>query len=301
MNPQRSGDWFAYLLLLIAPLCWAGNIVLARGVVDMIPPVSFAFWRWTVAFLLLLPFTRRTVMKDWAVARQQWKILTAISFLGISCFNTLLYTAVHSTTAINGALIQSTMPAVIIVICRILYGERVTKRQLFGVAACVLGAGLVVMRGDARALVDLALVRGDVLMVVAVIIYATYSSLLKRRPAIHPMSFLVITFGIGAAGLAPLYGWEILTAGPFALTWRTASSILYVAVFPSILAYFCWNSGIDRIGPSRGGLFINFIPVFTAVMAVFMLGESLRWFHITGMGLILGGMIVFNRRHDQRR
>jgi drug/metabolite transporter (DMT)-like permease len=291
---RRDGG--AYLLLMIAPLCWAGNIVLARGVVDVIPPVSFAFWRWTVAFFLLLPFAWRRVGRDWGVARQHWKLLLLISLLGISCFNTLLYTAVHTTTAINGALIQSTMPAVIILISLFLYRERVTLRHVVGVGACILGAGLVVLRGDVDALLGMTLVRGDVIMVVAVVVYATYSALLRKRPPIHPLSFLIITFGIGVLGLLPLYVWEMATVGVFALTMPTVSSILYVAAFPSVLAYFCWNSGIDRIGPNRGGLFINFIPVFAAVMAVAWLGESLRWFHGAGMVLVLGGMMTFNRK-----
>jgi len=290
----RRGDWGAYLLLMTAPLCWAGNIVLARGVVDLIPPVSFAFWRWSTAFLLLLPFAWRRVREDWPLARQHWRILTLISLLGISCFNTLLYSAVHTTTAINGALIQSTMPAIIILISLALYREPVTMRQLGGVAACILGACLVVLRGDLGALLAMAVVKGDVIMVVAVVIYAAYSALLRQRPPMHPLSFMMVTFGIGVLGLLPLYVWEVATVGAFPLTWQTGWSILYVAAFPSIVAYFCWNSGIDRIGPNRGGLFINFIPVFAAVMAVTWLGESLMWFHFAGMGLVLSGMIVFN-------
>lgn len=298
-NPRflhRQGPrWPAYLMLVTAPLCWAGNIVLARGVVDIIPPVSFAFWRWSVAFVLLLPFAWRRVRQDWPVALRHWKILSITALLGISGFNTLLYTAVHTTTAINGALIQSTMPAVIILISLILYREKVKALQLCGVMSCIVGAGLVVLRGDLGALLDMALVRGDVLMVVAVVMYAFYSALLRRRPPIHMLSFLIYTFGIGVLGLLPFYGWELATVGAFVPNGRVMASILYVAVFPSIVAYFCWNRGIDLIGPNRGGLFINFIPVFASIMAVTWLGESLMAFHFIGMGLVLGGMILFNR------
>lgn len=289
---QRSG--LAYLLLATAPLCWAGNIVLARGVVHMIPPVAFAFFRWTVAFLLLLPFTWVHVRRDWPVALKQWRILALTALCGISGFNTLLYMAVHTTTAINGALIQSTMPAFIILISLLLYRERVTKWQIAGVAGCIAGAGLVVLRGDIEAFTALSVVPGDVLMVVAVVLYGLYSALLKKRPPIHPLSFMVFTFGIGIVGLLPIYLWELHTAGAFELTGGTVLSILYVAIFPSIVAYFCWNRGIDMIGPNRGGLFINLIPVFASLMAIAWLGETLRFFHLAGMGMILGGMILFN-------
>jgi len=296
LRPPQGPSWPAYLMLVAAPLCWAGNIVLARGVVDIIPPVGFAFWRWSVAFVLLLPFAWRRVRLDWPLARRHWRILGLTALLGISGFNTLLYTAVHTTTAINGALIQSTMPAVIMVISLVLYRERVTRRQLIGVTSCMVGAALVVLRGDLTALVNMRLVRGDVLMVVAVVMYALYSALLRRRPPIHMLSFLIYTFGIGVLGLLPFYLWELAAVGGFTPGGRALASILYVALFPSIVAYFCWNRGIDLIGPNRGGLFINFIPVFASIMAVAWLGETLMAFHFIGMGLVLGGMFLFNRR-----
>ncbi|MCG6892358.1 MAG: DMT family transporter [Desulfobacteraceae bacterium] len=294
-DPGTASSRIAYLLLTLAPLCWAGNVVLARGVVELIPPVSFAFWRWTLAFVIVFPFFFQHAKKDWSVAVRHWKILILISLLGISTFNTLLYTAVHTTTAINAALIQSTMPAFIILMTLALYGESVNGLQLVGVGSCILGACIVVLRGKLGALLEVPLARGDFLMVTAVVIYAAYSALLRRRPPIRPTSFLVYTFGIGAVGLLPVYLWELSKVGPFPVTLPVGMSILYVALFPSVVAYFGWNRGIDLIGPNRGGLFINLIPVFASAMAVAWLGESLKTYHGVGMALIAGGMIVFNR------
>ena len=285
----------AFLMVAVAPLCWAGNIVLAKGVVSMIPPVALAFWRWTVAFLILLPLSWPIVKKDWHGVVAGWKIILMLSLCGITAFNTLLYMAMHTTTAINGALIQTTMPAVIIVISTLLYGERVTWLQAVGVMLCVVGAGVVVLKGSWQALIDMALVQGDLLMIVAVVMYALYSALLTRRPAIHPLSVLVYTFGLGAVGLLPLYLWEMRTVGSFALTPGVAASIGYVAVFPSIVAYFCWNRGVAVIGANRTGLFINLIPVFAATLAIVLLGETLQIFHLVGMVLIVTGFVLFNR------
>lgn len=298
--PTNRDSWsgapaLPYLILAIAPLCWAGNIVLARGVIDMIMPLSLAFWRWAVAFLILLPFAWRYAVADWGMVVRHWKIILFLSLTGVTCFNTLLYTAVHTTTAINGALIQTAMPAVIILISLIAFKETVTKRQLFGVALCVLGAGLVVLRGDFSAFFTLALAKGDVLMMVAVVIYALYSAFLRWRPNIHPMSFLIYTFGVGALGLLPLYLWETSGAIPLALNINTVSSILYVAAFPSIIAYLCWNHGVAVIGANRAGLFINLIPVFASILAIFWLGELVKIFHIIGMAFIFVGMVLFNR------
>ena len=294
-SERRISGWLPYLLLTVAPLCWAGNIVLARGVIEIIPPVGFAFWRWAIAFLILLPFTWYHAKRDWPAAIKGWKILVLLSVVGISAFNTLLYTAVHTTTAINGALIQTSMPALIILISLIVYQERVTVRQSIGVILCIIGASLVVLHGQIDSLLNLSFTPGDILMLFAVFLYALYSALLPKRPKIHPMSFLTYTFGIGVLGLLPIYLWEVIHYGAFAFTPNVVISILYVALFPSIVAFFCWNRGIELIGANRGGLFINLIPVFASIMAIVWLGESLQAFHILGMFLICSGMVLFNR------
>jgi len=285
----------SYLLLSMAPLCWAGNIVLARGVAEIIPPVAFAFWRWSLAFALILPLALRQLMRDWKELARCWKMVFLLAVLGISSFNTLLYTAVHTTTAINGALIQTTMPAVIVLLSRLMYRERVTGRQMTGVLLCLLGAGWIVLRGDLRTLLSLSFVQGDLLMVVAVGLYGFYSVLLRRRPAVHALSFLAATFALGAAGLLPVYLAELTVTGPLAFSRGIVLSLLYVAVFPSIVAYFCWNKGVELVGPNRAGLFINLIPVFASLLSVWLLPESIHLFHAAGMGLIAGGMALFYR------
>ena len=293
LPPKRIASIWPYLVLSVAPLCWAGNIVLARGVADLIPPVAFAFWRWTLAFVLILPITLRHLAQDRKEIARRWKILFLLALLGISSFNTLLYTAVHTTTAINGSLIQSTMPAVIVLLSLILYREKVATHQMGGVMLCILGACLIVLRGDLKTLVTMSFVQGDLLMIIAVSAYGLYSAMLRRRPAIHPLSFLSTTFFLGAAGLFPLYLAELANTGLFALNQDIVFSVLYVAIFPSIAAYFCWNKGVDLVGPNRAGLFINLIPAFASLLSVWLLGESIQLFHIGGMALILGGMALF--------
>ena len=285
-----------YFLLLVPPLCWGGNAVLARGVVDVVPPVSLAFWRWVAAFAILLPFTFRQVKRDWKTAMDSWQWLLVLSFLGVSCFNSMLYTAAHTTTAINVSLMQTAMPAMIILISWIAFKEKISSIQLVGVMVSMAGACLIVVRGRLQILLTMELVEGDVLMLIAVFIYALYSALFRKRPSIHPLSLLVLTFGCGAVMLLPLYIWELVVVGPFSLSLISLMSILYVAVFPSIVAYFCWNRGIELIGANRAGLFMYLIPVFASVMAILFLGETLYAYHGMGMALILVGMVIFNRR-----
>jgi len=284
-----------YILLVIAPLCWAGNIVLARGVAEIIPPVSLAFWRWTVAFIILLPLVWKYVKQDWALMILHWKMMIFLSLTGISLFNVFLYTAVHTTTAINGALIQTVMPAVIILISVLLFNDKINRIQATGVSLCAIGTALVVLHGKFSNFLNLSFKKGDLLMIIAVIFYALYSACLRKRPKIHPLSFLVYTFGIGALFLLPFYIWEMVYIDLGEMNIKFVFSILYVAIFPSIVGYFCWNKGIEMIGANRGGLFINLIPVFASLMAIIWLNELLMIFHIVGMVLIFMGMILFNR------
>lgn len=295
-DPKGVSALLPYALLLVPPLCWAGNAVLARGVVDVMPPISLAFWRWFMAFVILFPFTLGHVKQDWETAMHSWKWLLLLSFLGVSCFNSLLYTAAHTTTAINVSLMQTAMPAMIILISWVVFREKISTVQMVGVMVSMAGAGLIVVHGKWQILLAMNLVEGDVLMLIAVFVYALYSALLRKRPPIHPLSFLTLTFGFGMLMLLPFYLWELMVAGPFSVSPAAIMSILYVALFPSIIAYFCWNRGIELIGANRAGLFSYLIPFFASVMAIFFLGETLRGYHVMGMVLILGGMVIFNRR-----
>ncbi len=285
-----------YLIVAVAPLCWAGNVVLGRGMADVIPPVGLAFWRWTIAFLILLPFAWRQAVRDGPAVMRAWKIILLISFFGIACFNTMLYQAVHTIPAINAALIQSAMPAFIILVSLILFRERVTAIQVLGTILCMIGAAIVVLRGDLGALLSLSIAQGDVIMIAAVILYALYSVLLRRKPDVHPFSILLYTFGLGVLMLLPIYIWEHHAVGPVPTRPEALLAIGYVAAFPGVVAYFCWNYGVATIGPNRTGLFINLIPIFATVLAIVWLGESPRGFHALGMAAIFGGMILFNRR-----
>lgn len=285
-----------YLLVALAPLCWAGDVVLAKGVVGLIPPYSLAFWRWFVAFLFLLPFTWPYVKKDLPEAKQSWKMIGLLSFLGVSVFISLIYTAVHTTTAINVALIQTTMPVAIAINCYILYREKISISQVLCLCGCFMGVCFVVLRGRISNVLGMSFALGDVLMLIATMMYGLYSALMQRKaPKLHMLSLLTIFAGAGALALLPLYLLEIVYKGGFVISIITVSRIFYAAVFPSILAYFCWIRGVSTIGANKTGMFINLLPVFASILAVAFLGESFRWFHLVGMVVIVSGMLAFNK------
>lgn len=290
---SKENKW-AYLLLLLPPLFWAGNSVLARGMAEQIPPVAMSFWRWALAFVLLAPFTWKQVRHDLPAIRQSWKIITLIGLIGISSFNTLLYTAAQTTTALNIALTQSVMPAVIVLLSFLFYREKVSRLQIFAVVLCILGAAVIVMRGDWERLQQLRFVTGDLLMLLAVCLYALYSVLLRKKPKIHPLSFLTVTFLVGVVSLFPLYLWELSFSAPLQLSQSVVLSLLYVGFFPSILAYLYWNRGIEQIGANRAGLYINLIPLFASLMAILFLGEQFQRYHLYGILVIFAGLVLFN-------
>jgi len=283
-----------YLLLILPPLFWAGNSVLARGMAELIPPVAMSFWRWVIALAILLPFTWRQTRKDWPKIKESWKIIFLLGLFGIASFNTLLYTAAHSTTALNIALTQSVMPVIIVVISFVLFRDRISRLQLFAITLCMLGAGYIVIHGDWQRLLQLKFVIGDLIMLLAVSLYALYSVLLRKRPDIHPLSFLTTTFAVGVVLLLPLYLWEVQKTPPLVLSQPVILSLLYVALCPAILAYLCWNKGIHEIGANRAGLYINLIPLFASALAVLFLGERFEGYHLIGIVLIASGLLLFN-------
>jgi drug/metabolite transporter (DMT)-like permease len=222
---------------------------------------------------------------------------------GISAFNTLVYLGLGTTTALNGLLMQSTMPVIILLCTFLLFGERPSGRQLLGIALSLLGVVVIVTAGEPWRLGSLSLNRGDLWIFAAVIAYAVYSALLRRRPAIHPLSFLGATFGIGSALLLPFLYWEDAGSTAMRLDATTLLAVTYVVLFPGVIAYFCWNRGIELVGANRAGQFMHLMPVFGSVLAVLLLRERFHGFHAAGAALIFAGIVLAmrQRRGDRRR
>ena len=277
-------------------LFWAGNWALGRGVIETIPPVGLAFWRWLVASLILLPLAWPHVKRDWPMIRRQWPILVLLSVLGISIFNTMIYVGLHTTTALNGAVMQTSMPLVVPLCSFLFFRERLSGRQGFGIAVSITGVGILIARGDPAVLAGLDFTPGDFWVASAVFSYAAFTALLRLRPAIHPLSFVAVTFLLGDLILAPLYGVEYAGGARIEVSLGTVAAILYVAVFASVFAYLCWNRGVELIGANRAAPFTLLVPVFTAFLAVGLLGESLRPYHLAGAAIVFAGLALAGRR-----
>jgi drug/metabolite transporter (DMT)-like permease len=282
-----------YLLLVLVALFWAGNSVLARSVRLEVPPLGLSFWRWTVAGLVLLPFVWRDMVRLWPLVRANFGQVLLLSVLGVSNFNTFLYLGLQTTTAANAVLLLSVTPLVIIVCSRLLLGTAIGPRQGVGIAASLLGVLVIIARGEFVRLLEFDLSRGDLWVLAAVFSWGFYSVLLKRRPAgLDGMPFLGYTVAFGTLGILPLYLWEVTSGVSMSFTPTTLLSVLYVAIFASILAYLFWNHAVEQVGPNRAGQFVHLIPVFGSLMSVVLLGERLWFYHLAGILLVAVGIVL---------
>ena len=294
-----SWGWIAnqpYVLLSITALCWAGNAIVGRLAAGHIPPVTLSFLRWTFAFLIILPLALPHLRRDWPVIRAHLGMMIVLSMTGISAFNTMQYWALEHTQAINTLLLQSAGPLFVAMWSLIVLGVRLTLAQAGGIALSLVGVLVILLHGDLTALATIQFNRGDVIFLVALAIFGFYSALSLKRPAIHGLSFVGFTFGCGAACLVPLWIWELSTRPVMAFDAGNVLTLAYVAVFPSTLAYLCFNRGVQLVGANRAAPFFHVVPVFGSAMAIVFLGERPQAFHLIGFALVLTGVFVASRR-----
>lgn len=302
--PRSLTSWLTdkpYLLLTLTPLFWAANAVVGRAVAGHFPPFTLSLLRWTVAFLIALPFAWPHLVRDWPAIRERIGIMIVLSVTGISIFNSLQYWALEYTEALNALLMQSSGPLFVAIWSLLLLGVRLTWAQAAGIVVSLCGVLVILLRGDLGALSQISLNKGDLIYLAALGVFGFYSALSVKRPAIHSLSFLVFTFGCGALCLIPLFVWELATRPVVQFTPSNLAVLAFVAIFPSIVAYLCFNRGVELIGANRAAPFFHLIPVFGSAMAIVFLGEQPRLFHLVGYLLVLVGVFIAARRPAARQ
>ena len=295
--PKRA--WIAnqpYVLLSITALCWAGNAIVGRLAAGHIPPVTLSFLRWSLAFLLILPLAWKQLRQDWPAIRSRLGIMIALSLTGIGAFNTLQYWSLEYTQALNTLLLQSSGPLIVAVWSLLLLRVHLTAAQAIGIVLSLAGVLLILTRGHPTALASITFNRGDLIFLLAMAIFGFYSVLSLKRPQIHGLSMVAFTFGCGAASLIPLLVWELHARPVMVLDAKNLLSLLYVAIFPSTIAYLCFNRGVLLIGANRAAPFLHVVPVFGAIMAFVFLGEQPEIFHVIAFALVLGGVFIASRK-----
>jgi len=286
-----------YLLLTITPLFWAGNAVAGKMAVDQVDPYTLIVMRWFAALLLVLPFAWRHLKADWPAIRKGWLMLTLYGVVGYTGFNVLLYGAAHYTSAVNTSIEQALIPVLVILGNFVIFRVRSTALQLLGVFLTIFGVVFTAVHGDFGRLITLDINQGDALMILASISYAAYSLLLRYRPPIHWLSFLVTTFA--AALVAGCVFQVMLGGGITAIVTGIAHTtplgwtiIAYVAFLPSVVAQLFYARGVEIIGANRASLFINLIPVYGTLLSIIILTEPIEPYHLITAVLVIAGIAL---------
>jgi len=286
-----------YVLLTLTPLFWGGNFVLGRGVHEFFPPIALASIRWTLAFLIILPFALPHLRRDWPEIRQHWPWLVFLGATGAGSFNTLTYIGLNHTPALNALIINSSGPVMIALASFLFFSDRLTARQVLGIGLSLIGVIVVVSKGDLQALTQLAFNTGDIWVLGAMCVWGVYTAFLRKRPAsIHWLSLAACLFGVAAMINWPLHAWEHAYVRSLTLSTDAILAIGYVAIFPSILAYVFYTRGVELIGGNRAGVFLHLIPLFGSTLAILVLGEQPLWSHGVGFALILTGVTIAARQ-----
>ena len=291
----------AATLLLVPPVLWAGNAITGRLVHELISPLTLNFFRWGLAFLLLLPIAYKVLQRNSALW-SKWKRFAVLGFLGVGCYNSFQYLALQTSSPINVTLVASSTPVFMLAIGAVFFNQTIRWQQVIGAVLSIAGVLLVLGRGDWNTLANVQLVIGDIYVLIATACWGFYSWLLTRPDDPSEIRgnwayFLMaqMVFGLSWSGLFTTGEWIVGDAYVY-WSWPIAAALAYVALCPSLLAYRCWGLGVQQAGPNIAGFFANLTPLFAAVMSALVLGDLPQTFHAAAFALIVGGIVVSSRR-----
>ncbi|MEZ5841573.1 MAG: DMT family transporter [Hyphomicrobiales bacterium] len=293
MEPN-SARLRAYMALAVMPLLFSSNLIIGRVAIASVEPWTLAFFRWLLAFLILLPFAFAGLRKHAATLRGEWRMIALLAFLGMWICGALVYLALTTTTATNATLIYTSSPVFIVLIERFFRGRDISPLQAIGITIAVIGVVTIVLKGDLAAIIHLQLNQGDLLIGFAAISWAIYSVLLKR-PSFQSLPTVVLFATIAGAGAACLFPFmiaESVMTGNFPTAPASWASIGGLALVSSVLAFLAFQYGIKVVGPSATGVFMYFLPVYGVLLAVMFLGETFRSYHAAGLVLVTLGVVL---------
>jgi drug/metabolite transporter (DMT)-like permease len=283
---------------IFATIIWSGNFIVARGVIQQIPPFSLAFYRWLTASIIMFPIAIQKFNTEKAIVFRHWKYFFWISLTGITLFNTLIYIAGHYSTAINLALIGTTSsPVFAVILAAIFLKEKIKPLRILGMIVCITGIIILLSAGSLERLINFHFSTGDLWVLAAAMSFAIYNTLVRKKPTnISPANFLFVVFSFGTLLLLPFYLWEVVTTKAVVWDWNLTFIILYLGVGASVISYLLWNGAIGRLGSPRTALFGNLIPVFSTLQAMWILNENVTGVHIVSGLLVIVGLIIANLR-----
>ena len=293
MNNTTKGVLFA----LFATMLWSVNMVIASGLKGHIPPVGLAFWRWTLAYIVLAPFAIKSTIKSFKIVKKHIRYLCITAVLGITIFNTLIYFAGKTTSAVNLSLIAISIPLFIVVLSRIIFKEKVSNIKIVGIATIITGVLVLISKGSLQAILHINFTIGDLLMLVACFFFAYYTILVRQKPEeLTTKVFLFSVFFIGTIVLLPFYMYEHIYYQKVIFDTKTVLVTAYVGICASLISYYLWNEAIRLIGTSKTALIYYLIPVFSGILAYFFLNQAILPTQIISMAIIISGLFISNKK-----
>ena len=285
--------WLAFVLLVIASASWAGSSVAGRAAAGSVPPYALSFLRWLGATILFLPLGLRPLWRERAHFLRHWPLMVAFSFFGVTGFSVPYFAALQATTAVNVSILNASAPIITVILSFAMVGILITRGQLAGIALAFAGALVIMIRGDLAVLATLRLNIGDVLSLAAFLAWCMYTVMLRWKPAeIGTYSFLLAIAALGCVSMAPMFAWELAQGRSFAPTANNWFIIGYTSVFPSFVAYICWNKAVPVVGANIAAISQYLNPVFGVIFAMAILSEGLESYHLAGIAAIFAGLYL---------
>ncbi|MDC3070045.1 DMT family transporter [bacterium] len=289
----------AYIMLVCATLFWAGNFMVGKfAFFSDIPPMTLVFFRWSLVWLILLPFTYNEVIRHKNVILENLPLLFFLALTSVGLFNSFTYLSLVHTQVINASLFNTAIPAIIILLCFLFQIEKTNKYQIAGLVISVLGILSIITRLNLEIIRSLNFNKGDLIMIGGVISWGLYSAFLKRKKFDLPLLTLVhILCTFGLIFIFPQFMYEFAQGQKIEINENLFYILIFLALFPSIGSYYCWAGAVSIIGANRAGIFLSLIPLFSTLMAIFFYNEQFQFFHLIGAILIILGLFLSNKEN----
>ena len=291
--------YFPYALLVLATLFWSGNFIVGKfATLFQIPPLTLNVFRWIVVWLILIPFTYKEIYNNLPIIKKNWLVITFMGVITISTFNSVVYFALNYTQVINAVLVLAAIPAATILLSSLMKIEKTNIFQLLGLFLSIIGIGSIISNGEIQKIMSLSFNKGDLWMLVCVFTWALYSILLKKHKfQFSQFSLIQLMVSFGILFLIPQFFYEKSIGLEINYNKAFFLILFYVVVFPAIAAYYCWQKGVAIIGPNRASMFIQLMPLFSAIMAIIIFNEKFELYHFAGAAFIVSGIYLSNKKN----
>tara|TARA_X000000368_G_C22977086_1_gene688117 strand:- start:295 stop:1188 length:894 start_codon:yes stop_codon:yes gene_type:complete len=291
-------NYLAYSLLVFATFCWSGNFIVGKfAYLFEVPPLTLNFLRWVSVWLLLIPFTYKEIYNNLEHIKKNWIVISFMGVITISTFNSVVYFALTQTQVINAVLVLAAIPAVTIIISSLMKVDKTNIFQLIGLLLSVIGIGAIISNADLNKIFSLSFNKGDLWMLVCVLTWSLYSTLLKKHKfKFSQFTLIQLMVSVGIIFLIPQFFYEKSIGLEINLNKSFFIILFYVVMFPALAAYYCWQKGIEIVGPNRATMFIQLMPLLSALLAILIFQEKFELYHFIGASFILSGIYLSNRK-----